>query len=85
MSAFRAFWRTDGGILCELDMLLAVVSWDELMTEKSLASRDNTGVDCNEAGEDEILVSVNNSLMCSGSLAIVLMSSRPLDEMSFAS
>lgn len=66
-------------------MLLAVVSWDELITEISLTSRDNAGVDGNEVGEDEIFVSANKSLICSSSLAIILISARPWDEVSFAS
>jgi hypothetical protein len=45
-------------MLRELEMLLAVVSWDEFITETSLTSRDNAGVDGNEVCEDEILVSL---------------------------
>ena len=63
----------------ELRMLLAIVSWDEFMTGISLTSRDNAGVDGNEVGEDEILVSVNKSVMCSSFFATILMSVRHSD------
>jgi hypothetical protein len=72
-------------MLRELEMLLAVVSWDEFTTEISLNSRDNAGVDGIEVGEDDILVSVNNSVMCSSFFATILMSARPSDEVSLAS
>ena len=84
MFVCRAFWDTDRGMLRELEMLLAVVSWDEIITDISLTSRDNAGVDGNEAGEDEILVSVNKSVMCSSFFATILMSVRPSDEVSLA-
>lgn len=82
MFACRAFWDTDRGTLRELAMLLAVVSWDEFITEISLTSRDNAGVDGDEVGEDEILVSVNKSVMCSSFFATILMSIRLSDEVS---
>jgi hypothetical protein len=85
MFACRVFWDTDRGMLRELGMLLAVVSWDEFITEISLTSRDNAGVNGNEAGEDEILVSVNKLVMCSSFFATILMSVRPSDEVSLAS
>ena len=85
MIACRAFWETDRGSLRELKMLLAVVSWDEFMRETSLNSRDNAGVGGNEVGEDEILVSVNKSVMCSSFFATILMSARPSDEVPLAS
>lgn len=72
-------------MLRELEMLLAVVSWDEFVMELSLTSRDNAGVDSNEVGEDEILVSVNKSMMCSSFSATMLASARPSDKVSFAS
>jgi hypothetical protein len=72
-------------MLRELKMLLAVVSWDEFITELSLTSRDNSGVDGNEVGEDVILVSVNKSMMCSSFSATILTSARPSDEVSLAS
>jgi hypothetical protein len=71
-------------MLRELKMLLVVVSWDEFIMELSLTSRDNAGVDGNEVGEDEILVSVNKSVMCSSFLATILMSVRPSDAVSLA-
>lgn len=72
-------------MLRELEMLLAVVSWDEFRTEISLTSRDNAGVDGIEVGEDDILVSVNKSVICSSFFATILMSVRPSDEVSLAS
>lgn len=72
-------------MLRELEMLLAVVSWEEVVTEVSLTPWDNAGVDGHEVGEDEILVSVNNSSMCSSCFATILISFRPSDEMSLAS
>jgi hypothetical protein len=72
-------------MLREPKMLLAVVSWDEFITELSLTSRDNAGVDGNEVGEDEILVSVNKSMMCSSFSAMISTSARPPDELSLAS
>ena len=85
MFACRAFWDTDRGMLRELEMLLAVVSWDEFITEISLTSRDNARVDAVEVDEDGILVSVNKSVMCSSFFATILMSVRPSDEVSLAS
>jgi hypothetical protein len=85
MFACRAFWDSDRGMLRELEMLLAVVSWNESITEISLTSRDNAGVDGNEVGEDEILVPVNKSVMCSSFFATILMSVRPSNEVSLAS
>lgn len=84
MLVCRAFWDTDRGMLRELEILLAFVSWDEVITEVSLTSRDNAGVDGSEVGEDEILVSVNKSVMCSSFLATILMSVRPSDAVSLA-
>jgi hypothetical protein len=63
MFACREFRDTDRRSLRELKTLLAVSPWDEFMKEMSLTSRDNAGVDGNEVGEDEILVSVNKSVM----------------------
>jgi hypothetical protein len=71
-------------MLRELEMLLAVVSWDEFTTDISLTSRENAGVDGNEVSEDEILVSVNKSVMCSSFFATILMFTRPSDEVSLA-
>jgi hypothetical protein len=85
MFACPAFWNTDRGMPRELEMLLAVVSLDEFITEVSLTSRDNAGVDGNEVNEDEILVSVNRSVMCSSVFATILMSVRTSDEVSLAS
>jgi hypothetical protein len=85
MFACRAFWDTDRGMLRELEMLLAVVSWDEFITEISLTSRDNAGADDNEVGEDDILVSFNKSVMRSSFFATILMSVRPSEEGSLAS
>jgi hypothetical protein len=85
MFACRAFWDADRGMLRELVILLAVISWDEFMTERSLTSCDNAGVDGNEVGEDEILVTVNKSVMCSSFFPTISMSVRPSDEMSLAS
>lgn len=72
-------------MLRELEMLLAAVSWDETITERSLTSRDIAGVDGNEVDEDEILVSVNKSVMCSSFFATISTSVRPSDEVSLAS
>jgi hypothetical protein len=84
MFACRAFWDTDRGMLRELEMLLKVVSWDELIMEISLASLDNAGVDGID-GEDDILVSVNKSVICSSFFATISMSVRPSDEVLLAS
>lgn len=65
-------------------MLLAVVSWDELITEISLTSRDNAGVDGNKAGEDEIPVSINKPVVCSRFFAAISTFVRPSDEVSLA-
>jgi hypothetical protein len=85
MSACRAFWDSNCGVLCKLEMLLAVVFGDEFMTEMSLASRDSAGVDGIEVGEDETLVSVNKSVMCSSFFAMISMSVRLPGEVSLAS
>lgn len=79
MFACRAFWDTAHGLLRQLKMLLAVVSWDEFMAEISLTSRDNASVDGDETGEYEILDSVNKSVMCSSFFATILTSVRPSD------
>jgi hypothetical protein len=72
-------------MLRELEILLLVVSWNVFITERSLTSRVNAGVDGKEVGEDEIPVSVNNSVMCSSFFATISISVRPSDEMSLGS
>ena len=47
------------------------------MTEISLDSHDNPGVDGDEVVEDDIFVSVNNSVICSSFFATIPMSVRP--------
>ena len=81
MFACRVSWPTDRGTLGELDMLLAVVPWDEFRT---LSSRDKAGVDGIEVGEDDILVSSNKSVMCSSFFAMISRFVRPSDEVSLA-
>lgn len=53
------------------------------MTKISLTPRDNASVGGDEVGEDEILDSINMSVMCSSFFATILMSVRPSD-VSFA-
>jgi hypothetical protein len=60
-------------------MLLAVAPRDELITEISLTSRDNAGVNGNKVDEDKFLVLVNKSVMCSSFSATIPMSVRPSD------
>ena len=84
MFACWAVWDVDRGMLGELEMLSTAVSWDELITEISLTSRDNTGVEGSDAGEDDILASVNKSVICTSTFSIVLTSVRPSDEVSLA-
>lgn len=85
MTVCPAFWDTDRGMLRELEMLLGGVSWDEFIVEISLTSRDIAGVDGMELGEDDILDSVNKSVICSSFFATISMSVRPSDEVSLAS
>lgn len=54
------------------------------MTEISLDSHDNPGVDGDEVVEDDIFVSVNNPVICSSFFATIPMSVRPSKESSLA-
>jgi hypothetical protein len=54
------------------------------MTEILLDSHDNPGVDGDEVVEDDIFVSVNNSVICSSFFATIPMSVRPSKELSLA-
>lgn len=85
MFAGRAFWDADCRLLRELELLLAVVPCDKLITVISLTPRDKGGVGGSEICEDEILVSINKSVLCSSFSSIMLMSFRPSDEVSLAS
>jgi hypothetical protein len=64
-------------MLRKLEMSLLVVCWDKSIEKISLASRDDAGVDGTEAGEDDILVPVNKSVMCSSFFSTILRSVRP--------
>jgi hypothetical protein len=72
-------------MLRELEKSLLVVCWDKSIEKISLASRDDAGVDGIEGGEDDILVPVNKSVMCSSFFSTILRSVRPSDVVSLVS